>query len=406
MKLQLLIAKRYLFSKKSKNIINLISIISSLVIAFVTAALILVMSVFNGVENLVLDLYNSLQPQLAIEHSNGIRFNPEEIYSHTNNVRGIHSSHKVLQGEVILQNKDKQEIATLVGIETPITSALNINQKLIHGSLNQTDLQGKNILLGAGLNYYLDLPAMDINSRGIELLSIPKGSSIKRQKQNALKRTWVQAKAVFSVNAEYDLNYCYGSYQMAANTLGENNLVNALYLSVDSTARIEQVQSDIAKRLPAKYKVISQNQMNNVILQTSQSEKLITFFILLFIVIIAAFNILASLTMLIFEKKEDLSTLQMLGFTKQKLIQVFYLQNILLCALGLGFGLLLGLGLAQGQATFQWVKLNGSVVEAYPILLKWEDVVLASIAIIIIALLAYFPIKWLVNRAIKTLDIR
>jgi len=401
MKLPLFIAKRYLFSKKSRNIINLISLISSLVIAFVTAALILVMSVFNGVEHLVLDLYSALQPELSITHSSDKRFNPLEIYTVLEGIEGIQSKHKILRGEVILQNRDKQEIATLVGVETPLISAYKIQDKLTQGFLDRTDLQGQNILLGAGLNYYLDMPASEVLSKGIELLSIPKGTSLKQKRQNALSKTWVQPVAVFSVNAEYDLNYCFSNYQTAVKALGETLLVNAIHLSVDSTTSIEQVQDNITKKLPSGFEIKNKREMNNVVYQTSQSEKLITFFILLFIVLIAAFNILASLTMLIFEKKEDLNTLQMLGYTKEKIVQVFYIQNVLLCFLGLALGLLLGGLIVLGQDTFEWVKLSGSVVEAYPVLLKWEDVLMSSIAISSIALLAYYPIRWLVFRTLK-----
>lgn len=375
--------------------IQWISIISASVIAFVALAMVIVLSVFNGIEGLVVSLYNSLEADIEIAPANGLTLlNAEQVISDIAKNPDVIDYATACHGEGILQYEDKQWVVKVLGVSSNFNDVVALENQMQQGSAQFT---GNNIIVGAGINYHLRLP--EPGRRAIvPLLTVPKGNNLYKQKQGAFTTHQTVLTGVFGVNAEYDLSQVFLPLGLSQKCFGFKQDEYTKILISTPEGLIEKVSTTLQEKLGEGYLVSNRIERRAIIYQTSQSEKWITFIMLVFILIVAAFNIVASLTMLMLNKKTDTKIMQTLGLSKKQVMQVFFYQSLLINCCGGVIGVLLGVFIVWLQDTFGLVKLTGTVVEYYPVELRWEDLVGILSSLLVLGLISYFPVQYLSKR--------
>ena len=305
------IAKRYFLTNKKKNIVHIISWISLIGIAISTAALILVLSVFNGFEDLILKMYNSFDPHIKITSVEGKTFNSKNIIlDHPD----ILVKSFVLEERVLLEYQQKKFIATIKGVSPSYKDLTNFDSLLVEGNYIN-DYDNKNItVVGKGVAYYLSI---GLNNMFEQLeVFIPN-----RTKKTLLNPTTSFNKGsllpvgVFSIQNEIDQEYIIVPLQFIQKLSKRENNISAIEIKLKNQNRMLDVQQELKTNLGSKFIIKNRLEQQEFLYKILNSEKLIVFLILVFIMIIAAFNIVGSLTMLILEKKKDIKTFQSFGAT-------------------------------------------------------------------------------------------
>ena len=391
------IAKRYFLTNKKKNIVHIISWISLLGIAISTAALILVLSVFNGFEDLILKMYNSFDPHIKITSAEGKTFNSKDIIlDHPD----ILVKSFVLEERVLLEYQQKKFIATIKGVSPSYRDLTNFDSLLVEGNYIN-DYDNKNIaVVGKGVAYYLSI---GLNNMFEQLeVFIPN-----RTKKTLLNPTTSFNKGsllpvgFFSIQNEIDQEYIIVPLQFIQKLSKRENNISAIEIKLKNQNRMLDVQQELKNNLGSKFIIKNRLEQQEFLYKILNSEKLIVFLILVFIMIIAAFNIVGSLTMLILEKKKDIKTFQSFGATVKNVQSIFFNKSMLTIISGTLIGVFFGLILAFSQQKFGFISMgNGSfVVSAYPVLIKMTDVLITCITVLLIGFFAsWYPAKILAKK--------
>ena len=391
------IAKRYFLTNKKKNIVHIISWISLIGIAISTAALILVLSVFNGFEDLILKMYNSFDPHIKITSVEGKTFNSKNIIlDHPD----ILVKSFVLEERVLLEYQQKKFIATIKGVSPSYKDLTNFDSLLVEGNyINDYDNQNITVV-GKGVAYYLSI---GLNNMFEQLeVFIPN-----RTKKTLLNPTTSFNKGsllpvgVFSIQNEIDQEYIIVPLQFIQKLSKRENNISAIEIKLKNQNRMLDVQQELKNNLGSKFIIKNRLEQQEFLYKILNSEKLIVFLILVFIMIIAAFNIVGSLTMLILEKKKDIKTFQSFGATVKNVQSIFFNKSMLTIISGTLIGVLFGLILAFSQQKLGFISMgNGSfVVNAYPVLIKMTDVLITCITVLLIGFFAsWYPSKILAKK--------
>ena len=397
------IAKRYFITKKSSNFVHIISWVSLFGISIGTAALILVLSVFNGFEDLVLSMYNSFDPHLKITSSEGKTFNPNEAKTLLLTVEEIETSALVLEEKVLLKYQEKEYIATVKGVSEEYLELTDFNSLLIDGEYINGFESNNVAVVGRGVAYYL---SMGIGSM-FEQLSVfmPNRNSITLlNPSTAFEQSAVLPVGVFGVQAEVDAAYIITPLLFVQQLAERNNEVSSIEINLKDEGQMIALQEQLQKALGGKYMIKNRLQQQEFLYKILNTEKLAVFLILTFIMIIATFNIIGSLSMLMLDKKKDIATLRSLGCTVQVIQSLFLKKSMLTIISGTGIGLFFGLGLAFLQQNFGFISMGGGsfVINTYPIAIAFNDVLLVSVTVFIIGVLAsWYPAKLLGRKLFK-----
>lgn len=393
------IAKRYLISKKSHNAINIISGISVGGICIGTMALVIVLSGFNGLSTLVQSLYNSFDADIAITVKRGKTF--EVGRPEIQKIRAIPDIvyfTEVMEGNALLKYNDKQSIATIKGVSPDFQKMSGFDTLVREGSF---DISKNSIILGKGLAYILQATTNNLFTP----LSIyaPKRGSISSSldPEEGLNELKCYPAGLFSISDEFDNQYVIMNITKARELLDYRDEVTSLELGLKKGSNVEQVQAEIVRILGDAYTVKNRQQQNELLYKTLKSEKLWVFIILVFILVIATFNVIGSLTMLIIEKKKDISILRSMGADMLLVRRIFLFEGMLITSIGAISGLLLGLLICWVQITFHVVKFSeGYVVDAYPMEIQWNDILVISGVVMLIGLFAaWYPVRVFTKQA-------
>lgn len=389
MNLPFYIAKRHFFAKKKQNAVNIISSISVLVVAVVTAAMIIVLSAFNGIESLVLSFYNSVEPDITIEPAIGKTLSPAEIELIQQQLPNDELFPSLIV-DGIVRYDGNQQVCKLYGVTKAYLDKKEFDTLLVDGFSESFN----GVFLGLGVKYQLEVPAVENAFRPVSLLLSQRGKKINMINggQNLVSLP-LNINGVFSINGEYDTEYAFVPYQKLAERT--NNKKRVSYLAIVGDAKkLKPYIEEQLKNIP-NIIVKTQQEKNSLIYETSKSEKWFTYIILLFITCIGAFNIIASVTMLMIDKKEDMFTLQSFGMSPKQLGRIFFYEGLFINGLGILVGLTLGLGFCWLQQMFGLVPIQGATVSHYPVLIKWQDVVLVALGVSLIGLLfTLWPVIW------------
>ncbi len=388
-------------AKKSHNAINIISSVSLVGVAVGTMALIVVLSVFNGFDDLVRSLFNSFNPDLKVIPATGKVFLPDTVYmDRLSEIDGVADFSSVLEDKALLKYDYRQTVAIVKGVDDHYLSVTGMDTMLTDGNfrLEKGDIdytvvgQGIAIFLGIGLNM-----ATPIN------VYVPKRlSTVSFNPDRAINRKYLFPAGVFSIQQEFDARYIIVPIDFASQLLGYSGEVSALEIKVKPSARVKEVQKAVSDLLGPGLIVKNRYQQNELFYKTMQTEKWAIFLILAFILIIASFNVIGSLTMLIIEKKKDIGTLRNLGASIPLIRKIFLLEGWLISASGAVSGLVLGLLICWVQLQFELVQLQGSgtfVIDAYPVSIKITDIFAVFITVLMIGFFAsWYPIRFITRR--------
>ena len=388
-----------MFSKKSHNAINIISGISASGVAIGTMALVCVLSVFNGFESLISDMFSAFDPDLKITLSQGKTFdvNSPEL-GQVRKLKSVAYFTEVIEENALLQFKDKQMPATLKGVSPDFQKMTRIDSIMYDGKFMLYDGAFQRAVPGVGVAGILGLGAQFIDPL---LIYAPRRSSKINllRPENSFNQVSTFVSGIFAVQQlQYDDHYVLVSIDLARDLFEyEKTKVTAIELKLASGADKDAVQSQIKNILGEKYQVKNRYEQQESFFKIMLIEKWITYLILCFILLIASFNIIGSLSMLIIDKKADIETLRNLGANNQLIKRIFLFEGWMISAVGALVGIGLGGILCLLQEHFGFLKLgNGYVVDAYPVVTNFMDMILVFVTVLVMGFLAaYYPVRYI-----------
>ena len=398
MRLAHFIAKRYLIAKKSHNVINIISAISAIGMAIGTAALIIVLSVYNGFDSLIRSMLGNVEPDLLITPAKGKVFIPEgETYDWIYEQPEVFNMCCILQESVFISYEGRQGLAIAKGVdwiyeeETPVREHMTDGEfRLSKGDIPMA-VVGNVLAYDMGINHrFLSPVEIFYPSRtGRISLSDPTGSV------NSVK---VFPSGTFSINADIDKELIITKIETMRQLLGYEEEISAVEIRMvpgTGEKRVEEIREAISEKLGPDFKVRNRFQQNEALYKMMRYEKVATYMVLIFAIIIIAFNIFGSLSMLIIEKRNDIKTLQHLGAQESLIKRIFILEGWLISLAGLAGGLVIGVTFTLLQQQFGIIKMPGHfVVQAYPVILSASDIIITVAAVALIGyLIALLPVS-------------
>lgn len=403
----LYIAKRYLIAKKSHNIINIISIISVVGVMVGTGALIIVLSVFNGFEGLVLGLFNSFNPDIKVEAIQGKSFTlSEEQRQKIKQVPGVAFVVGTVEENALARFGDKQCIVKLKGVEEDFTKMTPLDSFMINGRYTLSVRNKPACVIGAGVAYRLGIYPEDFAvPMSLYLPKRTKKTLAGSPEENFNIQT-VHVAGVFSIQQQFDMSYVIVPISLARELLEYTNEVTSLEIGLNKQASLDQVKQRIQEILGSNFDIRDRFQQQATLYTVMKSEKWAVFFILTLILIIAAFNMIGSLSMLIVDKKKDIAVLWSLGAGKSQIRRIFFTEGMMISLAGGLLGLFLGGLLALLQQEFGLIRLGGGegtyIVDAYPVKVQLLDFIFVMITVIIIgAATTWYPVRQISRKYLK-----
>lgn len=402
MKFAFFIAKRYLFTKKNKSIVNIISYISLLGVAIGTAALVIVLSVFNGFEGIVLDMYNSFDPHIKVSPKKGKTFFIKDVEDKLRQIKGIEDYSFVLEEKMFIENKGNEQIIDVKGVDSNYSQLVNIDSVLKIGEYFDNDFyRNKNVLvLGSGVSYNLSIDIHNIYSQLV--VTVPNKNSKYIKDSSDITRTSFTPLGVFSVQSEYDNKYALAPISRVQKMLDREGESSDIEICLSDPETMQEIKNDLEQLIGEGFVVKTRLEQHDFLYKLLHSEKLAVFIILTFIMIISSFNIISSLSMLMIDKQDDIKTFWNLGSSKNQIRNIFFIKGVLGVLLGSCIGLVIGILFSVLQQQFGFIPMEGNfVVNNYPVKLDLIDVLIVEITVIIIGLIAsYYPSKVLTDKFI------
>ncbi len=397
------IALRYLFSKKKQNIINIISGISVAGIIVGTMALVIVLSVFNGFNNLIESLFSNFDPDFKITATRGKMFTTtEDEFEKIKNLPEVVHYAEVIEEVALLKYNTQQYVATLKGVPDNYASYTNIDTLIVDGSFMLEEQSMHYAIVGQGVAYNLGLGLSFVDP--IRVFVPKKGNQTSVNPARALNFDYIFPSGVFSVLEEIDSRYMIVPFDFAARLFETEGQVSAIELGIDKTANARKLQKQIQEILGDSFEVKDKYQQHDLIYKTMQSEKWAAYLILVFILIVASFNMLGSLSMLIIDKKEDLFILQGMGADSKLIRRIFLYEGWLISFFGAVIGSLLGIFISWLQIKFELVSLPGAgsfIITAYPVKIIFSDILIILGVVLGIGFIAsWYPVKFISQRFI------
>ena len=397
MNLPFFIAKRYLFAKKSHNVINLISAISAVGMAIGTAALIIILSVYNGFDSIISSSLSDLDPDILITASKGKVFVPEgEAFDWAYDCPKVLNISEVLQENVFVNYDNRQGVVKAKGVDAVFEDESGISSHIRSGEFRLHHGDAPMAAVGAGFAY-----KMGINPSFVAPLEIyfpARDRSISLANPLAsINTVFARPSCVFSVNADVDAGLILLPIEAMRELLAYDNEVSGVEMrrSEDcSKAERKEIFTKLEELLGPDYKVLDRYHQNEAVYKMMKYEKASIFLILIFVVIIIAFNIFGSLSMLIIEKKSDIETFRSLGASDKLIRKFFVLEGWMISMLGLCSGLIIGVLIAFIQQSTGLVKMPGGfLVSAYPVVVQLKDLLITFVSVSLIGyLIALVPV--------------
>lgn len=393
------IARRYLSSKK-KSVVNWITRISVIGIAVITAALIILLAAFNGIESMVEKLYTEFDPTIIIRSNHRKTFSYKTLkIDELKKISFIENSSKAIEEIVVLRNEKKWVNAKIIGVENSFMKMAKIPEHIIDG---YPTFEEKGIKMGLiGANLLEKLGGYIPTNTGYEdvLCYFPRREAKISPTSNPFVVHQLHLAGRINYNIEVNNEILLIPYDLASDLLEYDNDITAYYIDIKKGEDLETAKEIIQKIVGPTFNVKSHLEKNELIYKTSKSEKLIVIAILVFIFILASFNLVASLTMLYIEKKKNILTLQSLGANERFIFRIFYYEGLLIAFKGVIIGVLIGTTICMIQYFFGLLVLPNAGGQVFPIRFKVTDGLLVlSIVSLLSILSSYLPVKYLVYK--------
>lgn len=386
------IARRYLVSKKSHNVINIISAISVTGVAIGTMALIIVLSVFNGFDRLVVSLFSSFNPQIQVTPGHGKTFHMSTFpLDRLRQIPGVAHVAEVIEEDALMKYKDNQSIVTIKGVSEEFRAMSGLDTMMTEGKFLLQDGDRDFALLGYGVAGALDANLNDY-ADPITVFVPRRESSFTGGLDNAFNSAVIFPSGFFEVQYEIDVKYAILPLRFVRDLMAYGDERTSLEIGLTKAADPATVQKSIESLAGREYTVKNRFQQQEVLYRIMISEKRYIFLILTLILIIATFNVIGTLSMLILDKKKDIAVLRSLGAGQRTIRRIFLLEGMLISFIGAVAGLGLGALVCWLQIRFGLVRLgtddSSFVVNAYPVLMKAADFILVFFTVMIIGFLA------------------
>ena len=403
MKLSLYIAKRYLFAKKSRNAINVISAVSVAGVAVGTMALIIILSVFNGLEKMVSSIFNTFDPDIKITAAAGKTFIADSarlrLLSET---EGVSCYSLTIEENALLKYGERQYIATIKGVDENYSAVTDIDSSMWEGEFILVSENNRPYAVpGLGVSQYLGIRVNFITPLNIYVPR--KTGSTSMNAENAFNRKYIFPTGIFEVEKEYDSKYIYLPLEFAREITENEGAVSAIEIkSVSPETKI--LQKKIKKIFDEEFVVQNRFEQQEIFYKVMKSERLAIFMILTLILIIASFNIIGSLTMLIIEKERDIEILKSLGADNDLIRKIFIFEGWLISIIGAVAGLILGFFVCWLQQTFGLVRLQSTslIMDVYPVIMKLKDFIIVPSTVLLIGYwAAWYPVRYLTQKFLK-----
>lgn len=378
------IARRYLISRKSHNLINLIAGISLLATAAVSMAMIIILSAFNGLEGLVVSMFSNFSPDLRITAVEGKAFDPDTTWeAQMKAIPGLAYYTGVLEDNALFKYKSQQHIGRLKGIDEDYLRASGLDESIFQGDAILSDSTGSFAIVGSGVDYKLSYSLTD----EVNLISVYVPDRMARPGINPagyFKSRYLRGSGVFSIQPEIDSRYILVPMSIARDLFDRPTGVSAIEILLNDDAPLRQVQSALKEITGPGFRVETRYQQQAFLYKVMRSEKWAIFLILSFILLIAAFNLIGSVTMLILDKRKDMEVLKSMGAGQADIRRIFIYEGLLIAMAGTLGGILLGILIVILQQQFGLVRLSGGssfIVEYYPVKLKLMDIALVLLTV-------------------------
>lgn len=394
MNLSSFIAKRYFASKKKKNFIQVLSWISVIGVAIGTAALIVVLSVFNGLQDFVRSVYNSFDAPLTIQASVGKSFEmTPELRAKVESIEGVNIVTEVIEDNALILFQDQQVVAKIKGVDSNYASVNRLDTFLVRGKMKLKEGDINYAILGTGVAYNLSL-RIDVNSYGMQIVYPKRLRPGMPVTNNSITRKSIVPAAIFNIEPVYNESYVFVPLSFAQDLMDYENKRTSIELYLDEGVSINKIKEEVSNRLGNEFEVLDSDELHSSLLKAIKIEKLFAYITLSFIMAIASFNIFFTLSMLAIEKKRDISVLYSFGATAQFIRQIFLKQGSIISLVGSVIGLLAGLALCLLQQKFGLVSMGmqSAVMNAYPVKLEVTDFIMVGVSIFLITILiSYRP---------------
>lgn len=399
MKTALKIAWRYLFAKKQYNAIHIISGISAAAIGVVTAAMVCVLSVMNGFGAMVEQMFSQFDPDIRIESVNGKSFyDTGEHFHELRKLDGVAIISQSIEETALLQFENKQMPINLYGVDSTFPSLTHIENIITEGHYAVHDGAFDRAVLGQGLAWQIGIGARFVNPLHLYAPKRTARVNMLRPDQ-AFNDEICYIAGTFAVQqTKYDNEVMLVNIELARRLLEyDENEVSALLVKIAHGTSIRQAKKEIQSLLGSGYKVLDRYEQQADFFRILHVEKLLTSLLLVFILLIASFNIIGSLSMLIIEKKADIQTLSHIGANKQMIRKIFIFEGWLISALGAVVGLLIGLIICIAQEHLGILKLGSGteyIISSYPVVVQTTDIFLVAIVVLTLGFIAaWIPAK-------------
>jgi lipoprotein-releasing system permease protein len=399
-RLSVYIAKRYLLAKKSRNAINVISAVSVAGVAVGTMALIIVLSVFNGLETMVRSIFNTFDPDIRITAAEGKTFEPDSAQLKLlARLEGVSCYSLTLEENALLKYGDKQYIATIKGVDDNYTMVSEIDSSMWEGEFTLMSDKGRPFAVpGVGVAQYLGIRVNFVTPLSIY---VPRKEGSVSDAENAFNRKFIFPSGIFQIEKDYDSKYVYLPLEFARELTENDNSVTSVEVRFKNNANESTIQKAIKKIFGKDYQVQNRYEQQEIFYKVMKSERLAIFFILTLILIIASFNIIGSLTMLIIEKERDIEILKSLGAANDLIRKIFIFEGWLISIIGAAAGIILGFIICWIQQTFGIVRLQSEtlIMNAYPVVMKVKDFIIVPVTVLIIGYwAAWYPVRYLTRK--------
>jgi lipoprotein-releasing system permease protein len=377
-----------------------ISWISVVAIAVTTAALVVILSAMNGLTGVVADLYNAFEPDIRITAAKGKYIESDAIISGIRGVEGVENVSGTLSDKVLIRNMDNQALVTVKGVDQSFNRITNIESSVTEGvyALNE---RGPSIILGRGIANQLQV-GLSIFGTELSVFSPARGKTSSLNPDDHLTQVYCTPKGIFSLNDELDFQYAFVNLETARRLFDKPSGLSSIEVGC-APGKSEQTQQLLREKLGADYVIKNRYQLNDTLFKSLETEKLATFIILAFILIIATFNIIGALTMLIIEKKRDIRTLFSMGADLRLIRHIFMREGLLITGIGATCGLIVGLFVCWLQIRFHLVKFGTDfIIPYYPIELQAGDFLKIFLLIMLIGFIAaLYPVRVFTNKSLE-----
>lgn len=401
------IARRYLFSKKSTNVINIISAISVTGVAVTTMALVIVMSVFNGFHDLVASFFTSFDPQISVVPAKGKAVAADDpLLTQMKKLPEVQVSTECVEDLALAMYGDKQVMVTVKGVENNFDSLTNIRD-ILYGDGDFT-LQAANLQYGIPGIRLAQTLGIGAQWDGFLKIYAPKREGQLVDATNPsdgfVSDSIISAGVVFAVNqSKYDKDHILTSIGFARRIFDRQGMITSLEFRLKPGSNLNAVKAEMQKIGGDKYRVLDRFEQQADTFKIMQIEKVLAYIFLTFILVVACFNIIGSLSMLIIDKKQDVATLRSLGANDKLITRIFLFEGRMISAIGAAIGIIIGLLLCWLQQTYGLVAMGSTsgafVINAYPVSVHYDDVLIIFITVIAVGWLAtWYPVRYMSKR--------